>query len=684
MLRIMLSRFSSLWGFGTRRSLRDATSTGSLPIAALLAVMSVVFCSTASAQTAYFSGTQTVLPNSLSYISQDAVAVDASGNVYVSDSSGAVYEMEAVNGILPAAPVTRTLGSGFISPTDLAVDAHGDVFVADIGSGLVQEIVAVDGVIPASPTIRTLNTGSYTHPYGVAVDVSGDVFVANLDAPSTVYEIVAVDGVIPSTPTINPLGGAYAFDNPTRLAVDASGNVYVADELNSAVEEITAASGYATVKTLGSGFLHPEGVVVDANGNVYVADSGNSQVKEIIAINGVIPSTPTIKILGSGLSAPMGVALDARDDLFVADNSLGEVLELQQSGGNFGQVNVGAASATITTTFTEITGGVLGTPAVLTQGTTGLDFAIASGGTCSGTNPGAGKTCTVNVTFTPQYPGTRYGAVLLKNSSGTPIATGYIQGVGVSPQVSFLPATATTLGSGFATPGGLAIDAHGDVFVANTNNAQVEEILAGSGQSPLASGVFSLPTGVADRRIPEIHVEIGDRRWRVGLASAETGDQHRRLLEVFRSFFRGQDQAYRAVVDQAVVQQPQRRGDEPRRLMIVDAERRAHHGVRIERTMIADRHRHLGELPRRGAVQFHMPAKHHGVRRARGREAPRIPGPRAFVAAVIHPAGAADIGVHQGGVVAVTGGDGGCCLDDAHSGHAAVAGQCQRPARIET
>ena len=501
MLRTMLSRFSSHLGSGSRRSLRDATSTlaGSLPIAALLAVMSVVFCSTASAQTAYFSGAQIVLPNSLGYSAQDAIAVDASGNVYVSDSSGAVYEMEAVNGILPAAPVTRTLGSGFSNPQGVAVDAHGDVFVADLGSGLVKEIVAVDGVIPASPTIRTLNTGSYTHPYGVAVDASGDVFVSNL-VTNTVYEMVAVDGVIPSTPTINPLGNGYAFNNPTGLAVDASGNVYVADEVNSAVEEITAASGYVTVKTLGSGFLHPEGVVVDAYGNVYVADSGNHQVKEIVAINGVIPSTPTIKTLGSGFSVPKGVALDSSGDLFVADDGLGEVFELQQPGGNFGQVNVGTASATITMTFTAITAGTLGTPAaaVVTQGRAGLDFTVAAGGTCSGLVIGAGNVCTVNVTFTPGYPGERSGAVVLKDHLGTPIATGYLQGVGVAPQVSFLPATAKPVGSGFATPGGLAIDAHGDIFVADTNNAQVKEILVGSGSlSPLASGVFSLPIGVA-------------------------------------------------------------------------------------------------------------------------------------------------------------------------------------------
>src|ERR1035438_5323836 len=108
MLRTTLSRFSSLGGSGSRRSLLDATSTlaGSLPMAALLAVMSVVFCSTALAQTAYFSGTLTVLPNSTAppYSTQDAVAVDASGNVFVATATtpGAVYEIEAVNGVLQA------------------------------------------------------------------------------------------------------------------------------------------------------------------------------------------------------------------------------------------------------------------------------------------------------------------------------------------------------------------------------------------------------------------------------------------------------------------------------------------------------------------------------------------------------------------------------------------------------
>ena len=71
------------------------------------------------------------------------------------------------------------------------------------------------------------------------------------------------------------------FSNPFGVAVDGSGNVFVADNANSAVKEILAAGGYTTVNTLGSGFTYPRAVAVDGSGNVFVA-YGNA-VKEILA-----------------------------------------------------------------------------------------------------------------------------------------------------------------------------------------------------------------------------------------------------------------------------------------------------------------------------------------------------------------------------------------------------------------
>ena len=77
---------------------------------------------------------------------------------------------------------------------------------------------------------------------------------------------------------MNTLGGSFSFSLPTGVAMDGSGNVYVADTSNNAVEEILAAGGYITVNALGGGFSAPQDVAVDGRGNVYVADTSNNAV----------------------------------------------------------------------------------------------------------------------------------------------------------------------------------------------------------------------------------------------------------------------------------------------------------------------------------------------------------------------------------------------------------------------
>jgi streptogramin lyase len=124
------------------------------------------------------------------------------------------------------------------------------------------------------------------------------------------------------------------FNGPGGVAVDASGNIFVADTGNSAVGEILASSGYTSVISLGSGFNSPQGVAVDASGNVFVADTGNNAVKEIVAVNGTIPAAnPTILPLGGGFSSPMGVAVDRSGNVFVADTGNNAVEEILASSG---------------------------------------------------------------------------------------------------------------------------------------------------------------------------------------------------------------------------------------------------------------------------------------------------------------------------------------------------------------
>jgi large repetitive protein len=392
-----------------------------------------------------------------------------------------------------------TLGGGFTGITSAALDGNGNVYITDLSAGAVKEIPP--GCTSAS-CVKTLASG-FIAPNGVAVDGKGDVFVATLgsvDGPGAppsedggVYEIVAVNGSIPATsPTVLTLGSG--FNGPGGVAVDGNGNVFVADTYNNAVKEILAAGGYTTVNILGSGFKSPFGVAVDASGDVFVADSGNSAVKEMLAVSGAIPASPTINTLSSGFNGPAGVAVDASGNLFVADvglssdSTLYEILavdgsipatsptvvtvfngvystialdgtgdiffnsggsgltELATQAANFGTVAVGQTTAAVPLTFTFTSGGSIGAPEALTLGATGLDFAVASGGTCtSGASFGSGDTCTLNVTFTPKYPGVRNGAAVLTDGSGNTIASAFVHGLGSGPQAGFALGTDTIL-----------------------------------------------------------------------------------------------------------------------------------------------------------------------------------------------------------------------------------------------
>jgi sugar lactone lactonase YvrE len=523
-------------------------------LAALSAILAVLVCgagSLASAQTAYFSGSQTALGSGFS--DPAAVAVDSSGNVYVADAlNNAVKEILAVNGSIPASPTIVTLGSGFSEPVGVAVDVNGDVFVSDAGNEQFKEILAVNGSIPASPVINIL--ASTTDPGGIAVDSLGNVYVVagtprqyiggpiiensraslangsirsavsvgSSAIPSlsegSVYEILAVNGSIPASPAIQLLSsgipGNSPYSYPNCVAVDRSGNVYVTDDTNyitsqgiNSVYEILAVNGSipasTTVNVLASSFLNPVGVAVDGSGSVYVDDAENNSVKEVLAVNGSVPASPTVRTFGNDFNLPLGVAIDGTGNVYVADSGNNRVVTGSTSGANFRTVNIGTTNPpALALTFTFETAGTLANISVLTQGATGLDFANSGTGTCAANTAYAtGQTCTVNVTFMPKFAGTRDGAVVFSDSNGNVIVTAYLQGVGVGPQINFLPGTESVVASsGLAKPTFVAVDGSRNVYIADTNaNLIRKETLSGSTytQSVLPTSVLTNPAGIA-------------------------------------------------------------------------------------------------------------------------------------------------------------------------------------------
>jgi DNA-binding beta-propeller fold protein YncE len=467
-----------------------------LRVASTLAIGTALAVS-AAAQTAQFNAAEIVIKSVGSDIY--GIAVDQKGVVYIACTS--------TNQVLKEIPynggyVQSTIGSGLNNPHSVAVSKNGVVYIADTNNGRVlKETPQNRGYIQSTVA------GGFDNPFGVAVDSSGNVYVAD-ESSGTVYK-ETLSGASYLRSTVK--GG---LNNPYGLSVDASGNIFIADAGNNRVLK-EKPSGNSYVQTLvGSGLKFPQDVKVDQSGNVYIADSANGRVlKETVSGAGyaqsVVRTASSLTPQGAGFGGPLAVAVDGANNIYIADIPQegfynGTVYEEFQSGANFGSVLVGATSMIANVGFTFQTGGILGSVSASVQGANTGEFAIVPNNTtCSAGDPyTAGKNCIAQVTFTPKFAGFRTGAVSLNNAAGNVIATGYVYGAGLAPQINFLPGTQTTVPfatSGQASAYGVAVDGGGDVFIADSDNNVVrKETWTGGGyaESLVGSGLNS-PASVA-------------------------------------------------------------------------------------------------------------------------------------------------------------------------------------------
>jgi sugar lactone lactonase YvrE len=268
------------------------------------------------------------------------LAVDSLGRIYTTNSqtvtSITVYAPNPA-GTVNERPIATITGTNTMlkDPAGIAVDASGKIYVTNtpLGGTFAQDdsvtIYAANpnGTMNAAPigTIAGASTGLHG-PSGIAVDASGNIYVANslnglsaLDNSITVYP-ANPSGLVTESPAATITGTATGLDRPQGVAVDATGKIYVANGLSSSITVYAPnPSGtideapLATIAGPNTGLSGPDGIALDASGNIYVTNDVNANTITVYAANpaGTLDEAPLATIAGSntGQTARTGIAV---------------------------------------------------------------------------------------------------------------------------------------------------------------------------------------------------------------------------------------------------------------------------------------------------------------------------------------------------------------------------------------
>jgi len=174
-------------------------------------------------------------------------------------------------------------------------------------SGLTFTVEQAGAGFTAVYPVSTLISSGLNAPRGLAVDGQGNLYIAD-SLNNAVKEWSAATG------QVNALVSS-GLDSPAGVAVDGYGNVYIADTTNDAIKEWNAGTGNVTT-LVSSRLSSPMGVAVDGQGNVYFSDTGHSDLDEWFAASGTVTA-----LVSSGFNSPRGIALDAFANVYIADSN---------------------------------------------------------------------------------------------------------------------------------------------------------------------------------------------------------------------------------------------------------------------------------------------------------------------------------------------------------------------------
>ncbi|MFP5277207.1 MAG: Ig-like domain repeat protein [Acidobacteriota bacterium] len=382
------------------------------------------------------------------------MAIDSANNIYRADPGEQDVQMYTYSGSTTNF-VRSTIGTGWQYPTGIAVDSNLNVYVLDGGAGAIVKLSpnGSGGFNQSTLYTNTLLKGTT----GLSIDSAGDFFIASGPDYGPVYQTV------PGNPNVP-----------------------------AAVYKVTnTGSGY-TLASIGSGWNSPSYTQVDSFGNVWVADYGAGEIVLLVPSGGSYiqsnyQSIPTLRALNINKAGKVYG--------FAYGNGEAQIWAGGSAPHNMGSYAVGTPAPTVTVTITFLNSATVGGFHVVTQGATGGDFSVASGGSCAAGSFTAQQTCTLNVGFTPKIAGLREGAITVTDTNGNVLGTNYIYGTGQAPLAALTPGTiSTVVGTGTActtgscgdggaaasaslnVPVAVVQDSVGDLYLADSSSYRVRKV----------------------------------------------------------------------------------------------------------------------------------------------------------------------------------------------------------------
>jgi hypothetical protein len=447
----------------------------------------------------------------------EGLAVDGAGNVYVADSyNGRVRKLVLASGRIITVAGSTPAGYGgdtgqgpaaqLKQPTAVAVDGAGNLYIADMQNARVRK-VAVPTPTAQITTLAGNGTAGYAgdggaapaamlnSPHGVAIDAAGNLYIVEF-WNHRVRKVAAATGLITtvagsSSGSLGDGGPATAarLSNPYGVAVDNAGNLYIADSFNYRIRKVTAATGVISTiagnGTSGSGgdggvataaqLNRPGAVAVDAAGNIYIADTGNHRIRKVTVATGVITTiagTGTGGYLGDGTPAtnaqlwsPYGVAVDGSGNVFIADSNNNRVRKVTSSNG------------VITTIAGNDSAGVFGEAGPATSASLNLPIGVAV--------DGAGNV----------YIGDLENDRIRKITMGTGVLN-TVAGSGNTLLAGAGGDGGAAIAAQLNGPAGIAVDAAGSLYIADTFNHRVRKVAMPLGNPASLTATAISATGV--------------------------------------------------------------------------------------------------------------------------------------------------------------------------------------------